>query len=242
MSILLSFLMFIMIVIKAILYFLIFVILIVLLIISLPIRYKINFEYLLGEGPEGEIFVNWVFGFVSFNLKYSEKLISETKIAGFKFKALNKKSKEKIEAEKQIDEQKDKKVKSSELTFSDLKKAIKNGIIEYVFKYFAKILKILKPKALKIRIVYGLDDPADTGKIYGIYCSVPFLSTNQSFDISPVFHEIYFDMKITARGFIVPITILFATINLIIKKPIRQLICEMRRRKRNGKGNGKKQS
>ena len=69
----------------------------------------------------------------------------------------------------------------------------------------------------------GLEDPASTGQIYGIYCAAMILHKNR-IRMVPDFDRKIMDGHVHIKGRIRLITLVYAAIKIILDKNIRYLI------------------
>lgn len=135
----------------------------------------------------------------------------------FSFKNDNK-PKEKKENKKKIN----KKSKSKKCNLIN-KDNLSKKIIGYAISYFADILKIISPKMIELKGVYGFYDPSITGMLCAF---IPILNIipNAKIDLHPIFDDDNIDVEINICGKIILFFIAYRTLKLILTKEIRKFL------------------
>ena len=95
------------------------------------------------------------------------------------------------------------------------------GFIRHIFRLFYAILTITKIKQLRARFLFGLDDPADTGLVYGLLMSgISFLYAVPKVDfvVTPIFDRYVVETNLKMKIRLVPINYLKAVVLFVFSK------------------------
>ena len=199
---------------------LLIVLLFILLILLLPFNYKSYLE-IKDSNLEGYLKGTWAFGFLGFLLC----LGSERKISFliFNFKILSKNI-------NTIENNRKKNTKAKKLIKGKKrKKKIKfeKELIAILKNFILKILNIIGPKHFKIIGIYGFSDPSFTGKFSAILWTLKSIlpyKENYIFNLNPIFNDEILDLNISLKGGFSLGEVVFQTILLFLKRPIRKII------------------
>lgn len=174
------------------------VILLALIVILLAIPFDVIFKIHRQEELSSDVVVRWLFGVVQFNIP-AEKERQATK------KSYQPKKKKKAE-----------KKSANSQTIKDL---LWNARFRYrLFKFVKDIFKTIHIAGFYLRIRLGLDDPADTGRLWALCGPLSvFLSnlSNATVDLQPDFQTqtVYLDSYGMIR--IVPLQVIFTVLAFI---------------------------
>ncbi len=188
------------------LYILIGIIILPLLLLAIPIQ--IDFVYDSSEQKKSQTRITWLFGLVHIRPNVSR----EPKEWENVFHEQPKKEKRK----------KRKKVKSHK---NGLKAFIavmqSKGFIRRIFRLFYEILTVAEISQLKACIFFGLDDPADTGRVYGLLApsfSCLYAIPRVDFEAIPVFDRVIMAANIQTRIRVVPINYIKSILMFVFSK------------------------
>lgn len=225
---------------KFILFIFLFLIAILLILLILPWRYEVRFSYF--KEFIGKVRFGWPWGIISYEMDFpkgSETLIS---LGGHPIKRMKVKEKDPLkkkektkdnENEPSTETTKEKLLDSDRLHF--MKELIEEHLLEYTFLFMRNVLRILLPKHCRIHVTYGTEDPSLTGCILAAYMSYPELQDRWNIYLDPDFAEEVFEGEIELYGKGSLMGIVIEIIKLLFKRPVRRLIKEIRRRKKDGK-------
>ena len=93
--------------------------------------------------------------------------------------------------------------------------------LEELMAFLKKILVVIKPEQLKIKLVYGFDDPFITGSVSGVVYFLESIFPDADYDISPVFDEVTADFEMVAGGKLTLGTFMVELIRFLFKKDVR---------------------
>lgn len=187
-----------------------FLIIIMLLFIPFEYRLRGNFD----EDFCGEASINWFFGLVKF---LAHKGKSKCEI-GFILCG------KKISARRRAKNKNSKKERSKEKKKPSKKIDFTRKLISIFYNYCMDVLNIVKPKYFKAVGVYGCEDPSITGFICAFISIINEVIPNRNINLQPVFEEEILDIESEVYGAVVPMTIVYKTLRLIMKKEVRKII------------------
>lgn len=202
---------------KLLLILLAVVIALIVLLLAIPFDYYINVKY--DKGIAENIKVLWakligVKGTYDNGGALDAKLLILNKDVTLKLKR-NIKEKD---VKKDKEEESSTKKKRSKLSISEL---LDKTFLEEIFAYAKKIIAIIKPRVLSIKLVFGFDDPSITGCLSGLVYYLESILPKCDVDIQPVFDQESIYLNINAEGRITLGAILIQSLRLILKKDIR---------------------
>ncbi|MGE5631832.1 MAG: DUF2953 domain-containing protein [Caulobacteraceae bacterium] len=122
------------------------------------------------------------------------------------------------------EEEKQKKKEKKEKRGFDIRDFTKKELIEEIFEYIKRIIRIAKPKYMHLYGTYGFDDPSLTGMISGIVGIIRGLVPDAKLHLTPVFDEEIFDLDFRAEGSVAVGSIAYQTVRTALKKPIRKIL------------------
>lgn len=227
-------------------------VLIVLMLLFVPVRYKILASY--NEEAKADIRISYLLHALTVRFIYEEVFEYKIRIFGIPFKALGKKKSnedatlsndkeaKEIEAfDNKTDAQKKKFDKETLVNLYEyidiLNSDEAHGAWECCKKRALKLIRHIMPGKVDISIVYGMENPAYTGFIIGLYnVFLNYLST--SLKLMPVFsgEENFIDGKAMLKGRMRPAPVLLNIIIVILNKDCRAFYMLI---KRKTKGNAR---
>lgn len=203
-----------------------------LLILIIPIAYLGNGS--ISNTIDGEFFVTWGYGLLSFDITFGEKGQITVKVFNKQVftNSLSNQSKSGKNKEYQESLKVKKNTKKNKKNVSDFITSLSKDLIKEILNLIIKILKILKPKTFYINGVFGFDDAYMTGYIYSIICIIKSSTNLRIINLMPVFDDEILDINVSLSGVITPISIIIPILSTLIKKPVRKLIFKRRKSKR----------
>jgi len=204
----------------------------------LPFSYNLYFD--IEEEYIARIKIGWAFGLISLELNLGKGYDSWLRVVGIKAHKINlhvdkkKDVQEKEIIEELIEEPKETNKKNI-FTFEYIRELIRMGIVEDLFEFLEKFLRIVLLKKIEIAVHYGTFDPSLTGHIHGVYSCIPVLRKKWNIYLYPNFVEEEFRIEGFVFGRFQIISITIITIKLLFNKTVRKILRDMRRNRRNGK-------
>lgn len=191
---------------------LIILFLITILLLLVPFEYRLRGKF--DEDFYGEASINWFFGLVKFLVhKSKSKCDIGFVLCGKNIPAGRKGNKK----GRNIEKSKEKKKSSKKIDFT-------KKLINIFYNYCKDVLKIVKPKYFKAVGVYGCEDPSITGFICGFISIINEVIPNSNINLKPVFEEEVIDIESEVYGVVVPMTIAYKTLRLVMKKEVRKIM------------------
>ena len=97
-----------------------------------------------------------------------------------------------------------------------------------VKKRMGKLFRAILPYKFKLKMTYGLNNPAYTGFVLGLYEMLIFY-LGRSIELNPVFDDTAFEFDLKLKGRIIPIVMLVQLIAVVLNKNCRRFISDIRR-------------
>lgn len=104
------------------------------------------------------------------------------------------------------------------------KNFLKKNFISCVIYYFKDTLKIIKPKGMYIKGVYGFYDPSITGFLSGIIPILEQIIPLSDIKLQPIFEDEIIDIKASVWGKIILFFVGYKTLKFILKKEVRKTL------------------
>ena len=207
-----------------------FLILLILIaaIIFIPIVYSV-------EGKKEEYYflmarISWLFSFINLiAIKEENKKIKfSLKIFGFR---INLKDYEKVQKK-----EKKKEIKKVEQKKQTTKKPLERyfnffqqSFLEQSFRLVRRAFRHIKPEVNRLYLIYGFEDPADTGILTGFfYLLFPNSSYSNTIKMQPVFEEEIIEGEISIKGRIIIAFLMCYFIQFYFAHGVRQTIRKIR--------------
>lgn len=95
------------------------------------------------------------------------------------------------------------------------------GFIRRLFRLIYEILTVARINRLRVRLLFGLDDPADTGFIYGLLSpgfSSLYALPQVDFDVTPVFDRSVVETNMEMKIRVVPVNYLKAVVLFVFSR------------------------
>lgn len=104
------------------------------------------------------------------------------------------------------------------------KNFFKQSFLSCVISYFKDILKIVRPKGIYIKGVYGFYDPSITGFLSGFIPILEQVIPSSDINLQPIFDDEIIDIKASIWGKIILFFIGYRTLKFILKKEVRKTL------------------
>ena len=103
------------------------------------------------------------------------------------------------------------------------------SFLDKSFLLVKKVLKHILPKKYRLHLIYGFEDPADTGMLTGIFFMLfPNISNSDMIKIYPVFDEELIQGEMSIKGRIIIVVLIYYFIQFYFAQGIRQTIRRLR--------------
>jgi hypothetical protein len=180
--------------------------LLVLLLLAVPIDVDYNYNSL--EERRSVLLIVWLFGLVKVDATGQEKKQKITRPKR-KFKAEQKPKRRRTKRGKE------EKIRSLKRAWSVLSS---EGFIRHILRFILNLFRQINIRTFHLSIRFGLDDPADTGQLFGVIA--PFALCLQAFPfttirIQPVFTGVTLHRYFKVQVRIVPIRIIWVLTRFI---------------------------
>ena len=157
------------------------------------------------------------------NNKKEDKLVSYKDVKKFE-KELDKKQNKKSQNNENTN--RNNKKKSLFSKYKELSDDDKKYIINKFTNAIKNIIKIIKPKKIKIDCTFGYDDPYEVGKILA-FLGIFYEKFGDDIKVKPVFNENVFNGDIYIKGSFRLISIIIIGVKLILDKKVRYFLWKM---------------
>ena len=205
-------------------YLMIFLLILLGMILFIPVYYSL-------EGIKKEQYfisfrISWLWKMIAFIISKEENKKTASYIGIFGFRILIRDSgrkKERAETEDKRKKEKAKKKKKKNYTryFSLFQRSLPKKILQFV----RRVLRHVLPRKYRIHLIYGCEDPADTGILAGFLAMVlPGIPHRDMILIQPVFDEEIFEGEISIQGRIVLAVIAYYALQFYFARGIRSAI------------------
>tara|TARA_B100000029_G_scaffold58977_1_gene53185 strand:+ start:82624 stop:83235 length:612 start_codon:yes stop_codon:yes gene_type:complete len=182
-------------------------IILVVIIFLLAIPITISFSIIRKDTCTGRVSIAWLFGL----LRFTRSILTSDFEKAYK-------------RDETIITVKETSSKNEGVSLDHFIKMLKNKkVLKDVLKLLSNILRIVRFVSLRVVGRFGLENPYDTGRLWGNICLfTPFLYSMKRFQfcVEPVFNEVIFE--IDSRGIvrIIPITLLLPTAKFVFSSSI----------------------
>jgi len=207
-----------------------FIIIFVLLamILFIPIVYSV--EGVKEENYFFAIRINWLGKIISIlvNKEENKKIDFFITIFGFHIPLHDSKKAKKRSKKKEIKEQ-DKPRKKVKKDFNSYFSFFQRSFLDKSFLLVRRVLRHVLPKKFYLHLIYGFEDPADTGMLTGLfYLLFPNISNSDIIKIHPAFDEELIQGEISIKGRIIIAVITYYFLQFYFSQGIRQAIKKIR--------------
>ena len=182
------------------------------LLLAIPLH--IDYFYDNQAGPKSQMRLIWLFGLVRIRLKPSTKK-KRSKVEKKGAKVIGGPQ---VKEKRTIHQLPGKKRKSGKVLLALI---TSEGLLRRVLKLLYKILSIAKIKQLQASVRFGLDDPAETGLVYGLLTpafSLLYAYPRVDFVATPVFDRVGIETNIQTQIRVVPFNYFKAVLLFIFTK------------------------
>lgn len=226
-----------MIVIKIMFFMLFGLLLLPFLLLIVPIEYQGEGRYAPDE-KQGSASITWLWGLLGFiaNYGHTDLLKMTFRLAGFSFplpvpklkqsqKTPKSKAKEHPPPRELSGTTKTETVEKKKDRFSGISiwSHVNQDVIKASLTYLTHILHKLKPEEFVLTLRFGLDDPYTTAQINNLLMALWPLTHKCPMTLQPVFYESPLEAAGNVCGKLIPITLLWTTLQFAFKKPIRTI-------------------
>jgi len=100
-----------------------------------------------------------------------------------------------------------------------------------IFKFAGDLWRAVGKSNLSFRLRVGLDDPADTGRLWAVLGPMSVVLSNareEMIKIEPVFHEPFFEFEGRGNIRLVPLQLVYLTLGLIISPSVWRAVRQFR--------------
>lgn len=210
-----------------------------LLLLMVPIEYQGEGRYAPDE-KQGSASITWLWGFLRFIASYghADPLKMTFRLAGFSFqlpvpslKQTQKTPKAKAKAKEHPPPGKPSGTTKTETAgtkkdrFSgiSIRSHVNRDVIKASITYLKQLLHKLKPEEFVLNLRFGLEDPCTTAQINSLLMALWPLTHKCPMTLQPVFYESPLEAAGNICGKLIPITLLWTTLQFAFKKPIRTI-------------------
>jgi len=103
------------------------------------------------------------------------------------------------------------------------------SFLDQSFLLLKKVLKHILPKKFYLHLIYGFEDPADTGMLTGLfYLLFPNISNSDMMKINPVFDEECIQGEVSIKGRIILAVLIYYFLQFYFAQGVRQMIKKIR--------------
>ena len=103
------------------------------------------------------------------------------------------------------------------------------SFLDKSFLLVKKVLKHILPKKYRLHLIYGFEDPADTGILTGIFFMLfPNISNSDMIKIYPVFDEELIQGEMSIKGRIIIAVLIYYFLQFYFAQGVRQMIKKIR--------------
>ena len=207
-----------------------FIIIFVLLamILFIPVIYSV-------EGAKEEryfldIKISWLGNIVNVNVNKEEnkKIDFFISIFGLHIPLHDSKKAKKRSKKGEIKKQKRKREKTKK-EFKKYFSFFQRSFLDKSFLLVKKVLKHILPKKYRLHLIYGFEDPADTGMLTGIFFMLfPNISNSDMIKIYPVFDEELIQGEMSIKGRIIIAVLIYYFLQFYFAQGVRQMIKKIR--------------
>ncbi|MDI9596109.1 MAG: DUF2953 domain-containing protein [Atribacterota bacterium] len=215
-----------------VLYLLLYLFLILLILIAaiifIPVVYSV-------EGEKEEYYfllmrISWLFSLINLIAikEDSKKIEFFLKIFGFRINLIDFRKVQKQQKKKEIKKVEQKK-QTTKKPLNRYFNFFQQSFMSQTLRLIRRIFRHIKPKVNRLYLIYGFEDPADTGILTGIfYLLFPNSSYSNIIKMQPVFVEEIIEGEIIIKGRIIIAFLLCYFIQFYFAKGVRQTIREIR--------------
>ena len=182
--------------------------LIALLAIPVTLVYQISWQ----ESFQGDIKLLWLFGLIRMSIPISQTTRRPTK---------NKVPTKKIRHKK----------KPSKKKSNPIAAVWHKSFRKRIMKFIRDLWRAIHKRDVCLRLRIGLDDPADTGRLWAFVGPISGMLTNiqeASIEIEPEFFNTTFELNSSGSIRVIPLQMILLTVSLLLSPPLWQGIKKMR--------------
>jgi|GEM_PF-3082306 len=207
-----------------------FIIIFVLLamIFFIPVVYSV-------EGAKEEqyfftIRISWLWKAINIivNKKENKKIEFFMSIFGFRIPLHNREEAQKRSKKKEI-KKTDKARKKIKKDFNRYFSFLRRSFLDKSLLFIRRVLRHVLPKQFRLHLIYGFEDPSDTGMLTGLFFMLfPNISNSDIMRIYPVFDEEIIQGEISIEGKIILAVIIFCFLQFYFAEGVRHTLRKIR--------------
>jgi len=165
------------------------------------------------------ISINWFFNAITIHLekKGTEELTIDLKIFGIRIPTQIKK----VKKEKRVKIKKEKKY--------DYKYLINKLFLNKIFRLIQKVIKHIAPREFRTRLLYGFDNPADTGILCGFFAMFSHYFSQYDIKLYPFFDRQILEGEIFLKGRIFFCVIVYYVLEVVLSRTFWKTIKRVRK-------------
>ena len=103
------------------------------------------------------------------------------------------------------------------------------SFLDQAFLLLKKVLRHIMPKKFYLHLIYGFEDPADTGMLTGLFFMLfPNMTNRAIINVDPVFDEERIQGELSMKGRIILAVLIYYFLQFYFAQGVRQTIRKMR--------------
>ena len=198
------------------------------MIIFIPVVYSI--EGIKEEDYFFTLRISWLGRMINFivNKEEHKKMDFFLTIFGFRVTLQDRK---KVQEKKKKGEikKREKKRKKAKQEFNKYFGFFQRSLLDKLFLFIKRVIGHILPKKYRLHLLYGFEDPADTGMLTGLFFILfPTIPNSDMMKINPVFDKEMIQGEITIKGRIIIVVLIYYFIQFYFAQGIRQTIKKIR--------------
>jgi len=198
------------------------------MIIFIPVVYSI--EGIKEEDYFFTLRISWLGRMINFivNKEEHKKMDFFLTIFGFRV-TLQDRKKVKEKKKKGEIKKREKKRKKAKQEFNKYFGFFQRSLLDKLFLFIKRVIGHILPKKYRLHLLYGFEDPADTGMLTGLFFILfPTIPNSDMMKINPVFDKEMIQGEITIKGRIIIVVLIYYFIQFYFAQGIRQTIKKIR--------------
>ncbi|MFW6135020.1 MAG: DUF2953 domain-containing protein [Elusimicrobiota bacterium] len=198
------------------------------MIIFIPVVYSIE-----GAKEESYFFtlrISWLGKMISFILNKEEykKMDFFLTIFGFRITLQDHKKIQKKRKKGEI-KKRERKRKKEKQNINKYFSFFQRSFLDQSFRLIRRVFRHIMPKEYHFHLIYGFEDPADTGMLTGLfYLLFPTIFNTDMMKINPVFDKEMIQGEISIKGRIIIFVLIYYFLQFYFARGIRQTIRKIR--------------
>jgi len=198
------------------------------MILFIPVIYSV-------DGTKEELYfltvrISWLGNIINVNVNKEENEKIEFLMGIFGFRIpLNESKKIKKRSKKGEIKKQEIKRKKKKKEFKKYFSFFQRSFLDKLFLLVKKVLRHVLPKKYRLHLIYGFEDPADTGMLTGLFFMLfPNISNSDMMKISPIFDEELIQGEVSIKGRIIIAVLIYYFLQFYFAQGVRQMIKKIR--------------